>query len=69
MLEKARERYKPYSEVDMLVASKSMDTDDFAQLRKEAQQAADDVKFLEQEADAYFKQLQSAAKGYARASP
>ena len=59
MLEKARERYKPYSEVDMLVASKSMDTDDFAQLRKEAQQAADDVKFLEQEADAYFKQLQS----------
>ena len=59
MLEKARERYKPYSEVDMLVASKSMDTDDFAQLRKEAQQAADDVKFLEQEADAYFKQLQT----------
>ena len=43
MLEKAEERYKPYSEVDMLVASKSMTTEDFAQLRKEAQTAADDV--------------------------
>jgi hypothetical protein len=59
MLEKAQERYKPYSEVDMLVASKSMNTEDFAQLRKEAQTAADDVKFLEEEADNYFKQLQS----------
>lgn len=59
MLEKAEERYKPYSEVDMLVASKSMNTDDFAQLRKEAQTAADDVKFLREEADTYFKQLQA----------
>ena len=59
MLEKAQQRYKPYSEVDMLVASKSMNTDDFAQLRKEAQMAADDVKFLEEEADNYFQQLQS----------
>jgi len=59
MLEKAQERYKPYSEVDMLVASKSMNTDDFAQLRKEAQAAADDVKFLSEEADAFYKQIQS----------
>ena len=59
MLEKAEERYKPYSEVDMLVASKSMTTEDFAQLRKEAQTAADDVKFLREEADTYFKQLQA----------
>ncbi len=59
MLEKAEERYKPYSEVDMLVASKSMTTEDFAQLRKEAQTAADDVKFLREEADTYFKQLQT----------
>ena len=46
MLQKAEERYKPYSEVDMLVASKTMDDADFAALRKEAQQAHDDVRFL-----------------------
>ena len=34
MLQKAEERYKPYSEVDMLVASKTMEDADFAALVK-----------------------------------
>lgn len=70
MLQQAEERYKPYSEVDMLLASKSMDDADFAQLRKEAQDAHDDLKFLREETDSFFgdlrnqqqQQLQEAAR-------
>ena len=58
MLQKAEERYKPYSEVDMLVASKTMDDADFAALRKEAQQAHDDVRFLREEADNFYGEIQ-----------
>ena len=58
MLEQAQERYKPYAEVDMLLASKSMDDADFAQLRKEAQQAHDDLKFLQEEADGFYRDMQ-----------
>jgi hypothetical protein len=59
MIEKAQERYKPYEEVDMLIASRQMDAQDFAQLRKEAAEAESDVKFLTQEADQFFSQLQA----------
>ena len=58
MLQKAEERYKPYSEVDMLVASKTMDDADFAALRKEAQLAHDDVRFLKEEADNFYGEIQ-----------
>ena len=34
LMEKAQERYKPYAEVDMLVAAKTMSDDDFMQLRR-----------------------------------
>ena len=62
MLTRAQERYKPYSEVDMLVASKQMSADDFTALRAEARQAEEDLKFLSEEADqfyGYVKQQQS----------
>ena len=65
MLQKAQERYKPYAEVDMLVASRSMATEDFAQLRKEAQEAHDNLRFLSEEADAFYgsvKEQQAAAQ-------
>ena len=70
LIQQAQERYKPYEDIDMMVASKSMTTEDFAQLRREAQQAKTDLDFLTQEADAYFgdlqkqqqEQLQKAAK-------
>lgn len=58
MLEKAQERYKPYAEVDMLVASKQMTAEDFAQLRQEANAAEADLKFLQQEADQFYGELQ-----------
>jgi hypothetical protein len=70
MLEKAQAKFKPYQEVDMLVASKTMSTEDFAQLRKEYKADEEEYKFLSEEADVYYKdlqnqqqtQLQSAAK-------
>lgn len=58
LIEKAEARWKPYSEVDMLLASKTMDEAEFAQLRLEAQQASDDLKFLTEEANQYFGELQ-----------
>ena len=58
MLNRAEERFKPYSEVDMLLASKTMDAEDFAALRKEAQAASEDVRFLREEADSYYGELQ-----------
>ena len=59
LIERAEARFKPYSEVDMLVASRQMDADDFAQLRKEAQEAESDLKFLKEESDAFFKEAQA----------
>ena len=59
LMQQAEERYKPYSEVDMLLASKSMDDADFAQLRKEAQDAADNLKFVKEEADAFYQDIQN----------
>ena len=58
LLADAQERAKPYEEVDMLVASRTMDADDFAQLRKEAQDAQSQLKFLQEEADTFYKDLQ-----------
>ena len=54
MISRAQERFKPYSEVDMLVASKNMSAEDFTQLRAEAKQAEDDLKFLTEEADGFY---------------
>lgn len=70
LLGRAEERYKPYAEVDMLVASKQMSNDDFTALRAEARQAEEDLKFLKEEADQFYgyvkqqqsKQLQEQAK-------
>jgi G:T/U-mismatch repair DNA glycosylase len=59
MLEQAEQAYKPYADVDMLIASKTMSDSDFTQLRKEAQQAEDQLKFLREEADTYYSSMRS----------
>ena len=59
LLAKAEEKYKPYSEVDMLLASKTMEAEDFALLRKEAQDAGNDLKFLREEADKFYQDVQA----------
>jgi hypothetical protein len=59
LLERAEARFKPYSELDMILASRQMSTEDFAALRKEAQDAEADLKFLKEEADAFYKHAQA----------
>jgi len=59
LLNQAQERAKPYQDVDMLVASQQMSADDFAQLRKEAKDAFQDLEFLSKEADGYFGELKA----------
>ena len=62
LLERAEARAKPYSEVDMLVASRQMDADDFAKLRSESKDAEADLKFLREEADAFYRGAQDQQK-------
>tara|TARA_B100000035_G_C21017844_1_gene562764 strand:- start:111 stop:1175 length:1065 start_codon:yes stop_codon:yes gene_type:complete len=59
LLERAEARMKPYNEVDMLVASRQMSAEDFAAFRRESQEAEKDLKFLQEEADAFYKDAQA----------
>jgi hypothetical protein len=59
LYDKALERFKPYAEIDMLVASKQLDADQFAALRKEAQSAFEEFQFVSQEAEAFVKTQQA----------
>ena len=54
MLTRAEERYKPYSEL----ASKTMEADDFALLRNEANQAQSDLKYLQEESQKLYTEAQ-----------
>ena len=67
LIEKAEAKWKPYSEVDMLVASQSW-TRGLCQLRKEAKQQ-DELRFLNEEANNYGElrqQQQSACRASQR---
>lgn len=59
LYERAVERYKPYAQVDMLVASKQLDAEEFANLRSEAARAYEDVQFLQQELDGFVNSLEA----------
>lgn len=56
LYQKAADRWEPYSKIDMLVASKQLDADQFAALRQEAQAAWEDFRFISEEADTFVKQ-------------
>lgn len=56
---KAKEKWEPYSKIDMLVASKQLDADQFAALRQEAQAAYEEFRFVTEEADQFVKQAES----------
>ena len=59
LLDRAKERLKPYSDMDMLIAQSQMDVETFAQLRQDAKQAEEDVKFLEEESNALLNDMQA----------
>lgn len=59
LYQKAAERWKPYAEIDMLVASKQLDAEQFAALRAEANAAYEDFRFISEEAANHVKQTQA----------
>lgn len=59
LYERSLERYKPYAEIDMLVASKSLSNEEFAALRQEASRAYEDVQFLQAELDGFVQNLEA----------
>jgi hypothetical protein len=57
--QRAQAKWEPYSKIDMLLASKELDTDTFAALRKEAQEAYEEFQFVSLEADKFMQQAQA----------
>lgn len=57
LYERAVERYKPYAQIDMLVASKQMDAEELSLLRQEASKAYEDVRFMETELQSFAKNV------------
>jgi len=62
MLQRALERYKPYQDIDWLVAAKTLDTDELQALRSEAEKAYADVQFISQELDTFMAEVAKARK-------
>lgn len=60
LYQKAAQRWEPYSKIDMLVASKQLDAEQFAALRQEAQAAYEEFRFVSEEADQFVKQAEAA---------
>jgi hypothetical protein len=62
LTERAEARFKPYADLDMLVASRNLSNEDFTQLRQDAKAAEDDLKFLREEASSFYQTAQSNAQ-------
>lgn len=61
LVEKAQERWKPYAEIDWLVAAQRMDGETLTQLRKDARGAFEDYKFLVEELDGHMQKAATEA--------
>jgi hypothetical protein len=62
LLQNAESRYKPYEDVDMLLASRNLSAEDFTQLRQDAKAAHQDLSFLRQEANTFYQSQQEATQ-------
>jgi hypothetical protein len=58
MVEKAQEAWKPYADIDWLVAPQNMSTEDFTALRSDAKEAYENLQFLTSESDTYMQDRQ-----------
>lgn len=59
LFQRAQSKWEPYSKVDMLLASKELDTESFAALRSEAQAAYEEFQFVSQEANRFMSDAQA----------
>jgi hypothetical protein len=62
MVQRAREAFQPYAEIDFLLAQQRMSPEDFAALRKDHQAAHDTLRFLEGELDTFIKDSHARAE-------
>lgn len=61
LVTRAQERYKPFAEIDFILAAKEMSSEDFAAVRAEAAAAYTDLQFLSEELDGAVAQAQHIA--------
>jgi hypothetical protein len=62
MIERAQEAWKPYSEIDWMVAPQNMSTEDFQALRADAKQAYENLQFLTSESETYMQERNQEAQ-------
>lgn len=61
LLDKAKTRLAPYEQIDWNLAAAKLSSEDYTNLRTQAQEAYADVAFLQGEADTFLKQAQDQA--------
>jgi hypothetical protein len=59
LYQKAAEKWKPYSEIDMLVAAKTLDADEFTALRQAANAAHEEFRFISEEVNTFLQDVQA----------
>jgi hypothetical protein len=65
LLEKAKERFQPYAQVDWAIAAKTLSNEEYVALRQEAAAAYTDLQFLNTELDGVFAEVQASREAQA----
>lgn len=63
MLEKAEARFKPYENIDWMIAQQRLTVDEFAALRQEAKAAYDDLQYIKADTDEFLKTVEEQRRG------
>lgn len=63
LLERAEARFKPFSEIDFLLAAKELSAEDYTNLRTAATAAYEDVQFLKQNLNGFMQEVQTKQQG------
>lgn len=58
LLERAKQRFEPYSKIDFMLAAKDLTTEEYNQLRQAAQAAYEDMTFLQNGLNSTMQQAQ-----------
>jgi hypothetical protein len=59
MLERAEERFRPFENIDWMVAQQKLEPEEFSALREEAREALSHINFLKSEADEVVKTVRA----------
>ena len=62
LMKAAQERWKPYENIDFMLAAKEMDSESYKQLRADAQDAFGHLKFIQTELEGYVSEQENQRK-------